>query len=251
MPLGGSPDVLRLTTPDPTLSRSFYSVAFGWAADDAVMTYVGGCVALITEPRPDIDPGLWVPTFVVSDMAAAARAATSNGGVDDGPLESPAAGRLLRDGEGVRFAISQRRASPQTMDAGVLAFLDLYSWNIPAALRVYTATLQAGEIAETIDGGAVYRLLVVNRRPVAGIVPGDAVEATPATPQWLPYFRVVDLEREVARMIDLGAQVRIPYTDTSLGEFAVLTDPVGVAFGLQTARADTLLNRTTTPGGPM
>jgi predicted enzyme related to lactoylglutathione lyase len=58
---------------------------------------------------------------------------------------------------------------------------------------------------------------------------------------WIPYWRVLDLEAEVARLSDLGARVRVPVTDSALGPFALLADPFGVTFGLQTPLSDKLL----------
>ncbi|MCZ9884718.1 hypothetical protein [Arthrobacter sp. B2a2-09] len=52
---------------------------------------------------------------------------------------------------------------------------------------------------------------------------------------------VMVLEGEVARLSDFGAGVRVPVTGSALGPFALLADPFGVTFGLQTPLSDNLL----------
>lgn len=148
---------------------------------------------------------------------------------------------MLSDSEGVAFAVSDGDTSPGDQPVGGLGFVDLYSRAVPAALRLYGSALGLRPVDEPVDGPGEYHLLVAKRRPVAGILGMDDFLPPSVAPYWLPYFRVDDLGPEVARLVELGARVRVPSTGTSLGAFAVLTDPQGIAFGLQTRASDTLL----------
>ncbi|WP_055714300.1 VOC family protein [Streptomyces torulosus] len=224
-------------------SREFYRAAFGWGCDEAWMTACGVRVAWIRpDDRSDVPRHCWVPTFVVRDPAVTRHLVLRSGG---GALDVLREGRtrwaVLSDSEGVAFAVSDGDTSPGDQPVGGLGFVDLYSRAVPAALRLYGSALGLRPVDEPVDGPGEYHLLVAKRRPVAGILGMDDFLPPSVAPYWLPYFRVDDLGPEVARLVELGARVRVPSTDTSLGAFAVLTDPQGIAFGLQTRASDTLL----------
>jgi predicted enzyme related to lactoylglutathione lyase len=244
------PDVLLLNSPDSSIARAFYTAAFGWTSDGPWMSSRSGTVAMVDLPArvPTATQG-WIPSFSVTDVAASVEKAIGHGGASRGVVSSAGCEwTVVEDTEAVPFALSTVALAPPTSDLASLAFLDLYSWGTDDAVRLYETTLDATVIDEAIDDVTPYRLLVAGDRPIVGIVPGDVfMPGRDPAPHWLPYFRVADLRLEVARMVELGAHIRVPHTDTSLGEFAVLTDPNGTAFGLQTPGADDLLLDTAAP----
>jgi predicted enzyme related to lactoylglutathione lyase len=107
----------------------------------------------------------------------------------------------------------------------VIGFADLYSRDATRAAAFLVDVLELSAVDEGIEGPGDYRLLISAAGPVAGVVDMSAVMPTENASYWVPHFRVVDLDDTVARLVDLGARVRIPVTDSSLGPFAVLTDP--------------------------
>lgn len=251
MTAGPAADVVLLFGSDATRSRSFYRAAFGWRSASSWMLAGRGRVVLIDDgpSPPTAGPG-WLPSFVVPDVEAVRDRVVRSGGRFRGELV--AAGYhwdLLADAEDIVFAVTGAAIARSEPVPGGLGFLDLYTRDVPSAVGLYRTAFQAQLVSEPIDGPGVYHLLVAQGQPVTGILDVTAFLSPSAAPYWLPYFRVGDLEFEVARMVELGARVRIPCTDTSVGEFAVLADPQGVVFGLQTTRADDLLRSVASTAG--
>ena len=61
---------------------------------------------------------------------------------------------------------------------------------------------------------------------MAGIV---EIEWEGLEDNWLPYFKVVDVDRSIEKARSLGGKLIL-----QSGKVAVLSDPTGAAFGIQT-----------------
>ncbi|MFE4545122.1 VOC family protein [Arthrobacter sp. NPDC056727] len=189
------------------------------------------------------DSGAWVPCFGSSDKTALTRQVLDFGADLISTLDVD--GRELRlfmaPDQGLFALADLIDRGPRARILGAVAFIDLYTPLAEKAANYYANALSCRVIHETIPTPGDYRFLVWGDEPVAGVV--DMLDVLPAAvpPHWIPYWRVLDLEAEVARLSDLGARVRVPVTDSALGPFALLADPFGVTFGLQTPASDNLL----------
>jgi len=90
--------------------------------------------------------------------------------------------------------------------------------------------------------GYSYVLLCRDQRPVAGLwAPGsefaDAVWG-PLGAGWRVYLAVDACDPAVALAIELGAQLSVPTTESPMGPFADLRDPLGATFGLSVRNSD-------------
>jgi predicted enzyme related to lactoylglutathione lyase len=187
--------------------------------------------------------GCWVPCFATSDKVETMHQVVEHGAklatsltVDGSDVDMFAAP------DGVLFAVVDMTAShSQSWSLGQVAFVDLYTPRAEEAAAYYATTLSCTVVHESEPTPGDYRFLVSHDEPVAGVV--DMLDVLPAAvpPHWIPYWRVPDLDAEVARLSDFGARVRVPATDSALGPFALLSDPYGVTFGLQTPDSDVLL----------
>jgi predicted enzyme related to lactoylglutathione lyase len=206
----------------------------------------GSAPQVLFAPTVSLSPsgqGVWVPCFGSSDKSALTRQVLAFGaGL---VCEVTADGRSLSlysaPDEGLFALTDFNNPSLSSQIPGAVAFIDLYTPLAAQAASYYAQSLSCRVIHETIPTPGDYRFLVSGEQPVAGIVDMLDVLPTVVPAHWIPYWRVLDLEAEVARLSDLGARVRVPVTDSALGPFALLADPFGVTFGLQTPLSDKLL----------
>jgi len=78
-----------------------------------------------------------------------------------------------------------------------------------------------------------YTLLTAGDAPVVGLMdlPEEGVRMG-ATPRWVGYAAVDDMDVRVAQIRRLGGAVLIPPTDSNIGRIAVVADPQGATFAL-------------------
>ena len=79
----------------------------------------------------------------------------------------------------------------------------------------------------TRDAGLAYNLFTVGDAPVTGLMnlPEDA-RRTGATPHWIGYVGVDDVDAAVGRIKQLGGAVHVPPTDVpNISRFSVVADP--------------------------
>jgi predicted enzyme related to lactoylglutathione lyase len=242
-------DTVLFVGGDTPGGRAFYALAMdqGRGSDGP-----GQRISFVSAGDVPVPPqGCWVPCFGADDHVAAGRRALDLGARPAGTV--PIDGRdqpVYSAPDGALFGLTDVPGSrPHSQRLGDVAFVDLYTPLAEEAAAYYAETLSCHVIDEPAPGPGNYRLLVSADRPVAGVV--DMLDVLPSVvpPHWIPFLRVLDLEAEVARLSDLGARVRVPATDSAMGPFAVLVDPFGVAFGLQTPVSDDLLRKYATIRG--
>jgi predicted enzyme related to lactoylglutathione lyase len=111
---------------------------------------------------------------------------------------------------------------------GQWLWVDLVSQDADHAQTFYQALL--GYEATPVEADEAHRYLIFKRegRAVAGLV---ELDWEGLGDNWLPYFKVVDLERSIEAARDLGGSLVL-----KTGDVAVLADPTGAAFGIQAHR---------------
>jgi predicted enzyme related to lactoylglutathione lyase len=78
-----------------------------------------------------------------------------------------------------------------------------------------------------------YRLLSAGTGPVSGLMalPPEA-RASGATPRWVGYVAVDDVDAVVDRLKGLGGSVYVPPTDSNIGRVSIVADPQSATLGL-------------------
>jgi len=109
-----------------------------------------------------------------------------------------------------------------------------------AALDFYARVI--GWKAQPWKHDASYRLLMMGRVPMAGLMAG-----TP--PHWMPYVAVPDVDATVREARALGARALVEPQDVVVGRFATLADPQGAAFSVYQPAPDQPLGTDDTTAG--
>ncbi len=247
-PIPGKFVWFALSCSDVPRAQAFYAELLGWKnvpfpagnatyemifAGETPDTMIGSYAPL---SLGDAGGSRWIASVSVEDVDTTAVAATANGGkVIEAPHDIPGAGRGARiaDPGGAELSLlrSARGDAPDLEDAppGYFFWNELHTTDPEGALAFYEKTL--GFTHETMQSPAgAYHVISrggVGRGGVTGHLPPGA------TPHWLPYVRVVDVDASVARAERLKAQVVVPATDIpEVGRFGVIRDPVGAVLAL-------------------
>ena len=85
-----------------------------------------------------------------------------------------------------------------------------------------------------MPGSGGYRVISNGERSNGGIFPNTEVPQ----PAWLPYFGIDDVDALLARLDELGGELRIGPVEVPAGRFAVLADPQGAVFAVLTGDYD-------------
>ncbi|BAU81071.1 hydroxylase [Streptomyces laurentii] len=257
----GAPCWLSLATHDLGAAEDFYGAVLGWTfrhgplgAGFSVGERDGVPVAGIGDVARRMGvPVAWMAYWAVGDAdAAVARIRERGGTVGVGPVAFPPRGRaaLATDLEGAAFGVWEGRVSSrwQLGERHAPVWLELHARN------AFDAAVFYGGVFQWVDGDAVERFelsyedeQVVLRRhgeAVARLNSGP-VEASSAKPQlrprWLVHFRVPDLDRATAAVLDHGGSL-VPEADDGwqalAGRWATVRDPQGGLFTLDEWRGE-------------
>ena len=237
-----------LMTTDLARAREFYVALLGWEIREMDMgpeagSYpmlfaedhgVGGIVQL-REDQPV--HSYWLGYVSVPDVdALAARIPSLGGSVMFGPTDIPEVGRfaVVADPFGAQVAPITLLApdpEPSAPVMGTVAWNELLTTDADAAARFYGAAF--GWSHATVDMGplGMYWLLRGGETDRGGILrmPEDAG----ASPMWVPYFAVADVDVAARQAEQLGAQLFVrPRDIPGVGRFSVCGDPTGATFAL-------------------
>jgi predicted enzyme related to lactoylglutathione lyase len=237
----------ELLSRDARTAQAFYGEVLGWKtqpfpmgsasydmilAGETLDTMIGG----YAEPR-DAEGPQWLSYVSVEDVDGAARAAAANGGrVIEGPSDLPGAGRSARiaDPQGAVLGLFHRADGdppdlPQ-VPPGRWLWNELHTSDPSAALSFYEKVV--GFSHQTMDMGPGGPYHVISR---GGVDRGGVTHHLQpgATPHWLPYVHVEDVDGTLARARRQGGTVPMQAEDIpGVGRFGVLTDPVGATLAV-------------------
>jgi uncharacterized protein len=109
--------------------------------------------------------------------------------------------------------------------SAVFAWYELLTTDVSAAQSFYGKVV-GWDVQDASTPGFAYRLFSVGGTPVAGLMelPPDGRKKG-ATPRWVGYVAVEDLDRVVDQLRRLGGTVYVPPTDSNVGRLAVVADP--------------------------
>lgn len=185
----------------------------------------------------------WTPYVYVYDADACVRQATKLGGrVQHGPVEVPNVGcwALIADPQGAEIGMFEPCALPTIRDSaprpGEFSWHELNTTDYNAAFEFYKPLFQWEMISEEEMGGAgKYFLFGQHGHMYGGMFNGTAAGATPS---WLSYVRVDDVNAALQVAQRLGGTVKRGPTEVPGGDWiAQVEDPVGAAFALHARRA--------------
>jgi predicted enzyme related to lactoylglutathione lyase len=107
----------------------------------------------------------------------------------------------------------------------VFAWYELLTTDVSAAQSFYGKVV-GWDVQDASTPEFAYRLFSVGGTPVAGLMelPPDGRKKG-ATPRWMGYVAVEDLDRVVDQLRRLGGTVYVPPMDSNVGRLAVVADP--------------------------
>lgn len=244
----GMPDWVDCATTDLAAAEAFYSVVFGWTsehmtgADGSVYSMqrlngkkVAGIYPLNQEMQAMKVPPHWGTYFEVDDVDKALKAVKEAGGtVLEEPFDEPNVGRMaiVRDNVGayLRLWTSVPGMSAEVFNVpGALTWNELNTKQPEKAAPFYKAVF--GHETEVSDGPPPYTVLMLGKRPVAGILQ-TTPEMGEMPPTWDVYFFSDDVDETVAKTKKAGGTVhRQPFDLPGMNaRMAVLQDPLGAVF---------------------
>lgn len=238
----------ELLTGNPEIGKAFYPKVIGWGTTEwtgmetpytmwtAEEMPVGGIMPMPLDALASGGTPSWlsyVGTDSVSDTLAQVR--DLGGSVMMGPMDIPTIGQIgvCMDPQGAAFAVYTPVTAPPEAPSPVLDFSwhELATSDYQSALVFYGA-LFGWELVQAMDMGpdGVYAIIGRGGQPFGGMFNRPA--GMPGGTAWLPYVRVVDLDRAASVIKTAGGQVVIGPVDVPDGRIIHAVDPEGVPFAL-------------------
>lgn len=117
---------------------------------------------------------------------------------------------------------------------GRFVWYELLTTDMPSAAAFY-ADVVGWAVKDASSPELAYTLLTAGNAPVVGLMnlPEEGVRMG-ATPRWLGYVAVDDMDATIARIHPLGGAILVSPTDSNIGRIAVVADPQGATFALVT-----------------
>ena len=115
---------------------------------------------------------------------------------------------------------------------GRFAWYELITTDVAAAKAFYTEVVGWGA-QDASTSALAYTLFTCEGSPVGGLMdlPEDARKMG-ATPRWMGYVEVNDVDATADRIRRLGGAVYVPPTDSNIGRISVVADPQTTTLGL-------------------
>jgi predicted enzyme related to lactoylglutathione lyase len=120
---------------------------------------------------------------------------------------------------------------------GRFVWYELLTTNVPSAAAFY-AEIVGWAVKDASSPELAYTLLTAGAAPVVGLmdIPEEGLRMG-ATPRWLGYVGVDDMDATVAQIPRLGGAILVAPTDSNIGRISVVADPQGATFALVTRLA--------------
>lgn len=190
----------------------FYTELFGW------------------EPEMEQgEPPHWLAWVLVDDVdRVAARVEELGGRVRDNERGET----IVTDPQGAQLGLTSSAEPPDP--AGRFNWDELMTSDVERARDFYGGVFGWTSVRSDIGPSGMYTYFASGADEIAGVM--EKLDYL-ATPTWLPYVDVQDIEMLARRARDLGAHLAVePTPIIDYGWFAVLADPAGALLGL--ARPD-------------
>jgi len=241
----------ELASSDRKKAQAFYGEVLGWKAVDFPFrgttyemifagetpdTMVGGYVAT----RSEGERSRWIANVSVEDVDGAASCATANGGkVVAPPHDLPGVGRAatIADPDGAELALF-KNATGDPPDApslppGRFLWNELHTTHPEKAVAFYEKVVGFSHRSVPSPAGPYHILSSggVDRGGITGYVPPGA------SPHWLPFVNVDDVDATIERARQLGARIPVePKNLMDIGRLGILEDPTGAVLAVMKPR---------------
>lgn len=238
----------ELATKDAAAAKKFYQSLFGWKTKDIPigegMTYTmfqvdgkDACAMFeIEKAEQKTVPVHWGAYISVANADDAFKKAKTNGAkVVQEPMDVMDVGRMavLQDPTGAHFSVWQPKkhigATVNDMP-GTVCWRELITPNVDLAGKFYSTLFGWKGSAKKMDNMTYHMFELGKENMVAGMLLPPMKNIPP---HWLTYFVVEDCKKTVSKCKSAGGEVMKDTTPIpDMGEFAVLGDPQGGAFGV-------------------
>jgi predicted enzyme related to lactoylglutathione lyase len=240
------PAWVDLSSADTAGSRGFYSKLFGWQIDVNPDPKYGGYgratvqgrdAAGITPTQAKEQPTAWNFYIHTDDVDATTRAVEAAGGkIAMQPLDVPDQGRMavFQDPTGAYISVWQptKMAGFEAQGPNTFGWAELNAHGIEKAIPFYEKVFGWTTKRTPIPGGPENIEFLADGTSVAGATEMSPKAAPSMPSHWLVYFNVDDVAAAAKKGVGLGAREIVAPESYSGGDFAILADPQGAAFGL-------------------
>jgi len=233
----GTPAWVEQLTTDLKATTDFYRGLFGWdyETDGYTMALLRGkpVAGLREMPRDALFSVVWTTFLASDDVDESVDLTAERGGTVLVPvfeMEGPGRGAIVADATGASFGVWEAGTH---IGAYVVNEPGAVVWNELAARDLDRAAAFYGDVfdieAESAPGMGYTRFKVDGRAVGGAYAMTDEVPAD-IPPHWMTYFGVTDVDRSVARVVELGGIVVGDPTESAFGRFATVGDPLGAPF---------------------
>lgn len=243
-----------LATSDQQGAKAFYAALFGWEYDEQPigdgttysMAKLGGRSAAAINPQREEEaqqgvPPHWNLYITVDDVDAATGEVAQHGGqVIAEPFDVFDAGRMtvITDPSGAVVSLWQAGTSigsEVVNEPGAMTWADLATPDPDAAQRFFAGLL--GWSFQPMSDEPPYWVISNGGRSQGGMTRPPADQNVP--PNWFPYFGVDDVEATAQAARDAGGNPFFgPLDLPNGGRFALVQDPQGATFGINSGEFD-------------
>jgi uncharacterized protein len=244
--IGHRPAWVDLSTGDPAGSRGFYSKLFDWQIDvnpDPQYRGYGRAkahgldAAGITPTQAKEQPTAWNFYIHTDDVDATARAVEGAGGkIAMAAMDIPDQGRMavFQDPIGAYISVWQptRMGGFEAQGSNSFGWAELNARGVEKAVPFYEKVFGWTTKRSPVPGGPEYIEFQVDGTSVAGATEMNPTAAPSMPNHWLVYFSVDDVTAAARKATGLGAREIVAAQSYPGGDFAILADPQGAAFGL-------------------
>ncbi len=244
-----------LLTEDPAAARRFYGDLFGWqfrrvdmglGQNYTVIEHNGRVIGGLVDGRRinrDVNVSRWIPVLSVAEIAVAiAETEEAGGTVFQAPLDIPQRGTVavIADPQGAVLTLFESRdgdPADRFPERGDWLWNEIWTSDPDASLAFYRALVPAYEIDDADDArGGTYRYLSAGGVPRVGVLPNPVTDIADT---WMAYVRVPDPAATAAAAEALGGEILLSaQRDSRGGEIAILKDPTGAGFLVQSWEPD-------------
>jgi predicted enzyme related to lactoylglutathione lyase len=139
---------------------------------------------------------------------------------------------LARLNVALRLYVGSSGEIDMTGHPGRFVWYELITTDVAGAKAFYSDVVGWGAQDASISA-LDYTLFTSERSPIAGLMnlPEDA-RSMGATPRWMGYVEVNDVDATAERIKGLGGAVYVPPTDSNIGRISVVADPQTTTLGL-------------------
>ncbi|PXX64259.1 hypothetical protein DFR70_105444 [Nocardia tenerifensis] len=257
-PKPGDPCWVELYTSDVDRSIAFYGELFGWTAERAPEE-LGGYVTFrknglavagaMGHNEGDTDASeQWTVYLASDDLQATADKTVAQGGtvlVPPMPVGDIGAMAVIGDAGGAGLGVWQAGVFGgfETValvtggrwgdSHGTPAWFELHTRAYDAALAFYRDVFGWQDVFSVSDApGFRYSTIHAQSPMLGGVLDASAFLPDGAPDSWGVYFGADDVDKAVARVVELGGSVLNPPEDSQFGRLATVADVTGARFSL-------------------